>query len=119
MRLPSSNNDAQTLNWKLESRIATSRVPRLVSPFHLPDLLCGFHEGLKIFPKLLEGDGVKDPAFDVVLISLPNYGFSEGPKQRGFAIEQYAEICNKLMLKLGYGEYVTQGGKQKTFFMGR
>lgn len=71
-----------------------------------------FHEGLKIFPKLLEGDGVKDPAFDVVIISLPNYGFSEGSKQRGFALEHYAEVCNKLMLKLGYGEYVTQGGKQ-------
>lgn len=71
-----------------------------------------FHEGLKIFPKLLEGDGVKEPAFDVVIVSLPNFGFSEGPKTRGFAIEQYAEICNKLMLKLGYGEYVTQGGKE-------
>lgn len=70
-----------------------------------------FHEGLKMFDTLTQGDGTKDPAFDVVLISLPNYGFSEGVKKRGFAIEQYAECCNKLMLKLGYGEYVTQGGK--------
>lgn len=69
-----------------------------------------FHEGLKIFDKLTQGDGTKEPAFDVVIISLPNYGFSEGPSARGFAIEQYAECCNKLMLKLGYGEYVTQGG---------
>lgn len=42
--------------------------------------------------------------------SLPNYGFSEGPKKRGFALAQYAETCHKLMLKLGYKEYVTQGG---------
>lgn len=69
-----------------------------------------FHEGLKIFNKLVDGDGIKEPAFDVVLVSLPNYGFSDGVKARGFAIEQYAECCNKLMLKLGYGEYVTQGG---------
>lgn len=67
-------------------------------------------EGLKMFDKLVDGDGSKDPAFDVVLMSLPNYGFSQGTQKRGFAIEQYAETCNKLMLKLGYGEYVTQGG---------
>ncbi|KAK4923309.1 hypothetical protein LTR66_016531, partial [Elasticomyces elasticus] len=62
-----------------------------------------YHEGLKIFEQLVQGDGTKDPAFDVVLISLPNYGWSEGVKKRGFAINQYAECCNKLMLKLGYG----------------
>ncbi|KAI5864511.1 alpha/beta-hydrolase [Durotheca rogersii] len=69
-----------------------------------------FEEVLKILQPLTEGDGVKCPAFDVVAPSLPNFGFSEGPKTRGFAIEQYAETMNKLMLKLGYNEYVTQGG---------
>ena len=50
-------------------------------------------------------------AFDVVAPSLPNYGFSEGTKKRGFAIEQYAETLHKLMTeKLGYDQYVTQGG---------
>ncbi|KAI1374983.1 alpha/beta-hydrolase [Hypoxylon crocopeplum] len=70
-----------------------------------------FEEVLKILKPLTEGgDGVKYPAFDVVAPSLPNFGFSEGTKKRGFAIEQYAEAMNKLMLKLGYNEYVTQGG---------
>lgn len=69
-----------------------------------------FHEGLKIMDKLVEGDGMAEPAFDVVIISLPNYGFSGAVKTRGFAIVQYAETCNRLMLKLGYPEYVTQGG---------
>lgn len=50
-------------------------------------------------------------AFDVVAPSLPNYGFSEGSQKRGFSIDQYAETCHKLMLRLGYDEYVTQGGK--------
>ncbi|KAK5070453.1 hypothetical protein LTR64_000124 [Lithohypha guttulata] len=62
-----------------------------------------YHEGLKMFDRLIQGDGIEDPAFDVVLISLPNFGWSDGVKTRGFALEQ-------LMLKLGYGEYVTQGG---------
>lgn len=69
-----------------------------------------YHEGLMMFDKLVGGDGLKEPAFDVVLISLPNYSWSDGVKARGFAIEQYAECCNKLMLKLGYNCYSTQGG---------
>ncbi|KAI0131621.1 alpha/beta-hydrolase [Hypoxylon sp. NC0597] len=70
-----------------------------------------FEEVSKILKPLTEGaDGVKYPVFDVVAPSLPNFGFSEGPKKRGFAMEQYAETLNKLMLKLGYNEYVTQGG---------
>ncbi|KAI8627375.1 microsomal epoxide hydrolase [Xylariaceae sp. FL1651] len=70
-----------------------------------------FHEAVKILKPLTEGgDGVQRPAFDLVVPSLPNFGFSEGPRERGFAMEQYAETVNKLMLKLGYNEYVTQGG---------
>ncbi|EHK96927.1 putative epoxide hydrolase [Glarea lozoyensis 74030] len=42
--------------------------------------------------------------------SLPNFGFSSGIKTRGFGIAQYAETCHKLMLSLGYPQYVTQGG---------
>lgn len=68
-----------------------------------------FLEGIKIVDSL-SGDGKQDPAFDVVVVSLPNYAFSEGSIKRGFALEQYAETCHKLMLKLGYNEYVTQGG---------
>lgn len=49
-------------------------------------------------------------SFHVVAPSLPNFGFSQGTKKRGFALEQYAETCHKLMLKLGYTQYVTQGG---------
>ncbi|KAK1767367.1 Alpha/Beta hydrolase protein [Phialemonium atrogriseum] len=42
--------------------------------------------------------------------SLPNFGFSQGPSKPGFGIPQYAECMHKLMLKLGYDKYVTQGG---------
>ncbi|RYC55853.1 hypothetical protein CHU98_g10356 [Xylaria longipes] len=70
-----------------------------------------FLEGVKLMKPLTEGgDGVQQPAFDLVVPSLPNFGFSEGPRERGFALTQYAESLNKLMLKLGYNEYVTQGG---------
>ena len=35
-----------------------------------------FLEGTKILPLLSSGDGASNPAFDVVVISLPNFGFS-------------------------------------------
>lgn len=73
------------------------------------------YEGIKLMKPLTEGgDGVEKPAFDLVVPSLPNFGFSEGPRKRGFALTQYAETLNKLMLKLGYNEYVTQGGMSTT-----
>ncbi|KAF8654603.1 hypothetical protein AX16_003516 [Volvariella volvacea WC 439] len=60
--------------------------------------------------KLLTNGMPHYPSFNVVAISLPGFGFSEAPKKKGFGLKQYAEICHKLMLSLGYNEYVTQGG---------
>ncbi|KAF7324471.1 EHN domain-containing protein [Mycena kentingensis (nom. inval.)] len=68
-----------------------------------------FIEVRKILPMLTRV--VSDqPSFHVVTLSLPGYGFSAAPKKTGFRTDQYAEVCNKLMLALGYNEYVTQGG---------
>lgn len=50
------------------------------------------------------------PSFHIVAPSLPNFGFSQGVTKSGFALPQYAETCHKLMLQLGYPEYVTQAG---------
>ncbi|KAK7053623.1 alpha beta-hydrolase [Favolaschia claudopus] len=68
-----------------------------------------FLEGSRIVP-LLTAKLDDHPSFHVVVLSLPGFGFSEGAKKPGFNIAQYAEIGNKLMLALGYNEYVTQGG---------
>ncbi|MCJ1474786.1 hypothetical protein MMC13_003446 [Lambiella insularis] len=68
-----------------------------------------FLEVTKLLPLLTTSSGTS-PAFHVVAPSLPNFGFSDGTKKRGFGFRQYAETCHKLMQKLGYDEYVTQGG---------
>lgn len=36
------------------------------------------------------------PTFDVVALSLPGFGFSEGVKKKGFAIPQYAEVSDSI-----------------------
>ena len=63
-----------------------------------------FLEVERILPLLTKG-GKDKPAFHVVAPSLPNFGFSEGPKKIGFGLRQYAETCHKLMLQLGYEKY--------------
>ncbi|KIM43414.1 hypothetical protein M413DRAFT_404228 [Hebeloma cylindrosporum] len=68
-----------------------------------------FIEVRKILPLLVDASS-EHPSFHVVAFSLPGYGFSEAPKKKGFNIEQFAEVGNKLMTALGYNEYVTQGG---------
>ncbi|KAK5654798.1 hypothetical protein OQA88_6834 [Cercophora sp. LCS_1] len=67
-----------------------------------------FLEVTKILPLLTNPTG--GPSFNVVAPSLPNFGFSGAPRKPGFGIAQYAECVHKLMIKLGYSKYVTQGG---------
>ncbi|KAF7314052.1 EHN domain-containing protein [Mycena chlorophos] len=68
-----------------------------------------FFEVRKLAPFLVKGSP-DQPKFHVVALSLPGYGFSEAPKKRGFQTAQYAEVGHKVMLALGYSQYVTQGG---------
>lgn len=68
-----------------------------------------FVDVTKILP-LLTASSPDHPTVHVVAPSLPGYGFSEAPKKPGFTAKEYAETCHKLMLSLGYNEYVTQGG---------
>ncbi|CAL1713452.1 unnamed protein product [Somion occarium] len=67
-----------------------------------------FMEVSKLLP-LLTAVSPDHPSFHVVAISLPGFGFSEAPKKKGFAITQHAEVGHKLMLALGYNEYVAEG----------
>ena len=64
----------------------------------------------KILPLLVSPEDKSAPSFHVVALGLPGFGFSEQPHKRGFGPIQAAEVGHKLMLALGYSEYVTQGG---------
>ena len=54
--------------------------------------------------------GRADEAFDVVIPSIPGYGFSERPTQIGWGPERVARAWDVLMKRLGYTHYVSQGG---------
>jgi pimeloyl-ACP methyl ester carboxylesterase len=68
-----------------------------------------FLEVTKMLP-LLIASSADHPSFHVVAPSLPGYAWSEGVLEKGFQAKHYAELFNKLMISLGYSEYVTQGG---------
>jgi len=54
--------------------------------------------------------GRAEDAFHVVAISLPGFGFSGKPAERGYGPERIAGIIAKLMARLGYSRYGAQGG---------
>lgn len=54
--------------------------------------------------------GKAEDAFHVVCPSLPGFGFSSKPKERGWSSQRMAETIAKLMARLGYSRYVAQGG---------
>jgi pimeloyl-ACP methyl ester carboxylesterase len=54
--------------------------------------------------------GKAEDAFHVVCPSLPGFGFSSKPNERGWSSQRMAEVIAKLMGRLGYERYGAQGG---------
>lgn len=54
--------------------------------------------------------GTAEDAFHVVLPSIPGFGFSEKPKGTGWNPDRVARAWDVLMKRLGYRDYVSQGG---------
>ncbi|KFU84731.1 Epoxide hydrolase 1, partial [Chaetura pelagica] len=73
-----------------------------------------FYEFYKIIPLLTDpaGHGLteSDVVFEVICPSIPGYGFSEAPRQKGFDSIATARIFHKLMNRLGFKKYYVQGG---------
>ena len=54
--------------------------------------------------------GRSEQAFDVVIPSLPGFGFGGQPRERGWGITRIAAAFDTLMRGLGYDRYGVQGG---------
>jgi pimeloyl-ACP methyl ester carboxylesterase len=54
--------------------------------------------------------GLAEDAFDVVIPSIPGYGFSGKPTETGWDCVRIARAWAVLMKRLGYARYVAQGG---------
>jgi pimeloyl-ACP methyl ester carboxylesterase len=75
-------------------------------------------EQLKIIEPLTDptahGASAAD-AFDVVIPSMPGYGFSGKPTSSGWGPERMGRAWAELMQRLGYSRYVAQGGDWGAF----
>lgn len=73
-----------------------------------------FLEMLKVLPLLTDPErygGKAEESFDVVIPSLPGYGFSDRPTRRGMTISLIADMWVDLMTnELGYQRFAAQGG---------
>jgi pimeloyl-ACP methyl ester carboxylesterase len=70
-------------------------------------------EQLKIIDPLVDPTaygGTAEDAFDLVIPSMPGYGFSGKPATTGWGPERIATAWATLMERLGYTKYVAQGG---------
>jgi len=65
-----------------------------------------FLEELALIPPLTQADGI---AFDVVILSLPGYGFSDRPRDAGMTPRATAEILLDLMRGLGHERFLAHG----------
>lgn len=54
--------------------------------------------------------GRPEDAFDVVVPSIPGFGFSERPRERGYSPAKIAGLFSILMARLGYTRDAAQGG---------
>ncbi len=73
-----------------------------------------FFQMLKIIPLLTDprshGKEAAD-SFDVIVPSLPGYGFSDRPSERGMTVPRIAKLWARLMTQeLGYSRFAAQGG---------
>ena len=78
-----------------------------------------FYEFAKVIRPLADpGSFGGDPAdaFDVIIPSIPGYGFSDPPQERGFNNQRVSDIFARLMTDiLGYTRFGTQGGDWGSF----
>jgi pimeloyl-ACP methyl ester carboxylesterase len=109
-----------TLTWSWSVAVGPCGVPGVTSPHEsaLPLIIThgwpgSIIEMLGVIGPLTDpashGRSAED-AFDIVLPSLPGYGFSPEPTELGWAVGRIAQAWAELMRRLGYARYAAQGG---------
>ncbi|XP_055544371.1 juvenile hormone epoxide hydrolase 2-like [Wyeomyia smithii] len=67
-------------------------------------------EFYEMIPKLTTRSDEKEYVFEVIVPSLPGYGFSEAAAKQGLSPAKIAVIMRNLMARLGFKKYYVHGG---------
>ncbi len=82
----------------------------LVMTHGWPGSIVEFQKVIEPLTNPVAHGGSAEDAFHVVCPSLPGYGFSGKPTETGWGLGKIADTWAELMARLGYDEYVAQGG---------
>jgi pimeloyl-ACP methyl ester carboxylesterase len=75
-----------------------------------PGSIVEFQKVIEPLTNPTQHGGKAEDAFHVVCPSLPGYGFSDKPTTTGWNVEKIGRAWSVLMPRLGYKNYVAQGG---------
>jgi len=75
-----------------------------------PGSVIEFHKVIDALTDPAAHGGSAADAFHLVIPSLPGYGFSGKPREKGTSAEKIGRLWGQLMARLGYQRYVAQGG---------
>jgi pimeloyl-ACP methyl ester carboxylesterase len=75
-----------------------------------PGSVWEFHKVIEALVDPVAHGGKAEDAFHVIAPSLPGYGFSAKPISTGTSVEKIGRMWGQLMARLGYEDYVAQGG---------
>jgi epoxide hydrolase len=115
-RIPQFETDVDGLNLHfIHAQSRHSDALPLVMTHGWPGSIIEFMEIVAPLTDPTAHGGTAADAFHFVAPSLPGFGFSGKPTERGWTVERVARAWATLMARLGYRRYVAQGGDWGTF----
>ena len=99
----------QTIHF-IHARAAVATGRTVILTHGWPGSVFEFHELIPLLTDPLSHGGRQEDAFNVVVPSIPGYGFSSRPTRPGLNLFAVADLWAELMSRLGYKRYLAQGG---------
>src|SRR6476646_5060035 len=101
--------DGQTIHF-VHVRSAEAKATPLLLLHTYPGSFAEFLDLIGPLTDPVAHGGRAEDAFDVVIPSMPGFGFSGKPTDTGWGPDRIAQTWAELMRRLGYTRYVAQGG---------
>lgn len=101
--------DGTTIHfWHIKSRVPDA-TPIIIT-HGWPGAFAEFLPIIERMTNPQDHGGTNDQAFDLVIPSIPGYGFSGPTRELGWDVPRVAGAFTELMRRLGYDRYLAQGG---------